>query len=224
MLCVLNSDASPSPAVPQRPVQLELPLRQNGQLGVVAPPLRFRDLRSQIPDFRLNLPLLQAHNRPQTVSADGGLVSARKPLPERPLGRILNHIHRVAHSPWPGPAAPQTRQVPQIVRLRVTASAAIRRASSCSGSVMASARSNTRSTSVSVVVRTSTWSRRRSAACRSSSRRRIVDPQLLRGIRGKLIPHQLLRNAPDMRQQVVHRLQLLLRRAPGNICRARSIR
>jgi hypothetical protein len=44
---------------------------------------------------------------------------------------------------------------------------------------------------------------------------RRVDAQLLRGVGGKLVPRQLLRHAPDVRQQKVHRLHLLLRAGAG---------
>ena len=44
---------------------------------------------------------------------------------------------------------------------------------------------------------------------------RRIDSQLLRRIGGKLVPRQLLRHSPDVRQQEVHRLHLLLRARSG---------
>ena len=133
---------------------------------------------------------------------------------QRPLRLVLHHVHRVLRTrARPAPAAPERLQVPRnSCGCCVTASAAIRRASSCSGSVIASARSSTRSTSVSAdgpnldVVPPP---QRRLPQLLAHDRR--VDPQLLRRVGGKLVPRQLFRHAPDMRQQVVHGLHLLLR-------------
>jgi hypothetical protein len=46
----------------------------------------------------------------------------------------------------------------------------------------------------------------------------------LRGVGGELIARQLLWHAPDVRQEVVHLLYLLLGASAGKFCRARSIR
>ena len=40
---------------------------------------------------------------------------------------------------------------------------------------------------------------------------RRIDPQLLRRVHRELVPRQLLRHAPNVRQQIIHRLHLLLR-------------
>ena len=45
-----------------------------------------------------------------------------------------------------------------------------------------------------------------------------VDAQLLRGVGGKLVAGELLRHAPNVRQQKVHRLLLLLRAGAGKGC------
>jgi phage FluMu protein gp41 len=48
--------------VAQSPVQVKLLLRQHGQLGVVAAPLSFRNLCSQVSDFALDPAFLEARN------------------------------------------------------------------------------------------------------------------------------------------------------------------
>ena len=205
---------------PQRPVQLQLFLGQKRQLRGNRRSARPRQSAPRkFAQPALDRSLLDLLDR--ALHLIGRSAGRSRPAAPRPAALSGSDLRP---RPWgllpPGRPAPAwPRNAPRCsnqAALLVKASAASRRASAPSGSVTASARSSTRSTSFNFAARffypISPPQRRLPQLLAQHCR---IDSQLLRRVRGKLLPRQLLRHAPDVRQQKIHRLHLLLGAGSG---------